>query len=151
MSSTNQEVFRQFVKLYWNLSRDMNYIWKDIFNRQFPGSQSHILFLLERNGPKRMSEAAELLHLTPGAVTTASDKLIENGYIARIRDEQDRRVVYLEMTNKGREAITELQEEGRMAMKKVFSHLSDRDLEFFMETFEQAIQNINDLRKEYDT
>ncbi|MED4203627.1 MarR family transcriptional regulator [Neobacillus mesonae] len=151
MSSTNHEIFRQFVKLYWNLSRDMNYIWKDIFNRQFPGSQSHILFLLERNGPKKMSEVAELLHLTPGAVTTASDKLIEHGYIARIRDEQDRRVVYLDMTNKGREAITELQEEGRMAMKKVFSHLSDKDLEFFMGTFEQAIQNISDLRKEYDT
>ncbi|AZU64292.1 MarR family winged helix-turn-helix transcriptional regulator [Neobacillus mesonae] len=151
MSSTNHEIFRQFVKLYWNLSRDMNYIWKDIFNRQFPGSQSHILFLLERNGPKKMSEVAELLHLTPGAVTTASDKLIEHGYIARIRDEQDRRVVYLEMTGKGREAITELQEEGRMAMKKVFSHLSDKDLEFLMGTFEQAIQNISDLRKEYDT
>lgn len=138
------------MRLYWDLSRDMSYFWKEIFTRRFPGSQSTILFLLERNGRKRMSELADSLHLTPGAVTTASDKLIENGFIARIRDEQDRRVVYLEMTDKGKKALTELQNEGRKAMKAVFSDLSEADLEFLIRTFEQASHNINNIRKEYD-
>lgn len=135
------------MRLYWNLSKDMTYIWKGIFTRRFPGSQSNILFLLERNGRKRMSELADSLHLTPGAVTTASDKLIENGYIARIRDEQDRRVVYLEMTDKGRTALTELQNEGRKAMKLVFSHLSESELEHLIKTFEQASKNVNNIQK----
>lgn len=148
MSSQNQELYLQFEKLYWNISKKMSYLWKDIFEQQFPGSQSHILFLLERRGSMKMSELAESLHLTPGAVTTASDKLIENGYITRVRDEQDRRVVYLQMTNKGKEVLTALQKEGRKLMKLVFNDLSEQDLYFLISTFEQAEENINKLRKE---
>lgn len=96
--------------------------------RQFPGSQSHILFLLERDSSTRMSTLADLLHLTPGAVTTAADKLILNEYIARSRDAKDRRVIHLEITYKGKEILRELQEEGREAMQSVFSHLSEVDL-----------------------
>lgn len=150
MPLSSQTLFPEFEKLYWNLSRDMGFVWKKIFEQRFPGSQSYILFSLERSGPKRMSELAELLHLTAGAVTIASDKLIENEYIARIRDEKDRRVVRLEMTTKGSKALTELQNEGRKAMKLVFSHLSETDLEFLINTFKQAAENLNDMRREYE-
>lgn len=150
MSLPSEKTFSQFEKLYWKLSKNMSYIWKGIFEQRFPGSQSHLLFLLERSGPKKMSELADSLHLTPGAVTIASEKLIDNGYIARIRDEKDRRVVFLEMTIKGREALAEVQNEGRKAMKLVFSHLSETDVDFLIGTFEQAVKNIDDLRKGND-
>ncbi|MDY0407953.1 MarR family winged helix-turn-helix transcriptional regulator [Virgibacillus soli] len=147
MNKQNEELFIKFHKLYWNLSRNMTYFWKDVFKNHFPGSQSDILFLLERSGPKRMSELADLLYLTPGAVTTSSNKLIENGYVSRYRDQDDRRVVYLEMTEKGKQMMTELQNEGRKSMKVVFNHLSNEDLEFFINMIEEASTNINNLRK----
>lgn len=148
MSKSNHEQHTKFMRLYWNLSRNMSYIWKEIFARRFPGSQSDILFLLGRYGRKRMSEIADSLLLTPGAVTTASDKLITNGYIARFRDEKDRRVVYLEMTDKGRDTLTELQNEGRKAMKSVFSHLSESELDLLIKIFEQASVNVKNIQKE---
>lgn len=148
MTSSNQELFLSFEKLYWQLTRGMGYQWKLIFEGRFPGSQSHILLLLDRNGRMRMTELAESLHLTPGAMTSASYKLIENGFISRINDEKDRRVVYLEMTTKGKEALSELQHEGRKIMKDVFSHLSDSDLAFLVYKFEQASLNIKHIGKE---
>lgn len=148
MSVDNQQLFVQFEKLYWNLSKNMSYLWKGVFEERFPGSQSHILLLLERKGKSKMSEVAEALHLTPGAVTTASDKLIENGYITRVRDEQDRRVVYLDMTKEGKELLATLQNEARKVMQLVFADLSETDLNFLISTFEQAEKNIKGLRKE---
>src|SRR5699024_10367341 len=107
----------------------VEYLWKDIYQQTFPGSQSYIMFLLQQNGPKKMSELADDLHITAGAITTASDHLIEHGYIARIRDEVDRRVVRLELTKKGTETLSQLQNEGRKIMKTVFTDLSDTELE----------------------
>src|SRR5690625_4578713 len=120
--------FEEFERLFWQLSREMGYQWRKIYNDTFPGSQSHILFLLERKGPQKMSELAETLHLTPGAVTTASDRLIDQGYIARTRDKTDRRVTHLEMTQKGKQILNELQNQGRKIMKSVFKDISNEDL-----------------------
>src|SRR5690625_5359629 len=99
--------FEEFERLFWQLSREMGYQWRKIYNDTFPGSQSHILFLIERKGPQKMSELAETLHLTPGAVTTASDRLIYQGYIARNSDAADRRVSRLDLTDKGKEKLNE--------------------------------------------
>lgn len=150
MSSREYERFSQFQRLYWDISRNMSFVWREIYEKEFPGSQSHILFLLERNGSTKMSKLAELLYLTPGAVTTAADKLILNEYIARTRDENDRRVIRLEITDKGKEALRDLQEKGREAMSAVFSHLSDEDLDYFISKLDQASQNIERVRKEID-
>jgi len=145
-----QGAFNEFERLFWQLSREMGYQWRKVYDDTFPGSQSHILFLLERNGPQRMSELAEILHLTPGAVTTASDRLIDEGYIARISDKTDRRVARLEMTHKGKETLNELQNKGRKIMKLVFNDISDKDLEKLNDIFKQATINIDKIGEEYN-
>lgn len=145
-----QQLFSRFEELYWQVSRNMGYIWKKIFEERFPGSQAYIIFLLEKNGQQKMSELADSLRLTPGAVTTASDKLIENDYIARVRDEKDRRVVYLEITEKGQETLEALRIKGRKAMKNVFNNLSETELQSLVEIFEQAAGNLNKIKEEHD-
>lgn len=140
-----QSDFQEFERLFWLVSREMGYQWRKIYDETFPGSQSHILFYLERNGPAKMSELAGVLHLTPGAVTTASDQLIEHEYIGRTRDEQDRRIVYLELTNKGEKTLNKLQNEGRKIMKLVFNDISDTNLEMMNKIFKQATKNIDNI------
>lgn len=140
--------FEEFERLFWQLSREMGYQWRKIYNDTFPGSQSHILFLLERKGPQKMSELAETLHLTPGAVTTASDRLIDHSYIARISDAADRRVSRLELTQKGKEKLNELQNQGRKIMKSVFKDISNEDLGKMNDIFKQATINIEKIGEE---
>jgi len=137
--------FRDFEKLFWQLSRKMEYVWKDVYTQSFPGSQSHIMYLLQQSGPKKMSELAEALHLTAGAVTTASDHLIDHGYIARERDKKDRRVVYLHMNKKGTKTLEALKKEGRKKMKYVFQDISEEDLDRMITIFKQASFHIGNL------
>src|SRR5699024_10990150 len=100
---------------------------------------------LERKGPQKMSELAETLHLTPGAVTTASDRLIYQGYIARISDAADRRVSRLDLTQKGKEKLNELQNQGRKIMKSVFKDIQKEDLGKMNHIFKQATKNIDKI------
>nr|WP_285851220.1 MarR family transcriptional regulator [Sporosarcina aquimarina] len=121
-------------------------MWKQIFESHLPGSQSHLVFTLARKGPLKMSELAQILGLTAGAVTSASDKLIDHGYVTRIRDEKDRRIVYLGITDEGREMLQQLREVGRTKMTEAFSHLTEDQLPMILEIFEQAAGNISNMK-----
>ncbi|MCS4585929.1 MarR family transcriptional regulator [Clostridium perfringens] len=50
---------------------------------------------------RTMSEVALDLKITVGTLTTAINKLIKKGYVNRRRIEEDRRVVMIELTEKG--------------------------------------------------
>lgn len=49
-----------------------------------------------------MSEVAQDLKITVGTLTTAINKLIKKGYVERSRIEEDRRVVLIALTKKGK-------------------------------------------------
>lgn len=144
----NHANFGRFEELFWQVTKNMGSIWKEIFDESLPGSQSHILFLLERKKtPLRMSEIAEMLRLTPGAVTSASDKLLSHGYLTRVRSDEDRRVVSIDITDSGKESLSELRKKGRGKMKKVFKDLTDQELDLLIDIFERAAVNIDKIRE----
>lgn len=59
---------------------------------------------LEENGRSTMSQTAQRLSISVGALTTAVNVLVTKGYLERNSSETDRRVVKLSLTEKGREA-----------------------------------------------
>ena len=48
------------------------------------------------------SEVAKRLNITAGTLTAATNNLVKKGYVERFRDEEDRRLVKLGLTKKGR-------------------------------------------------
>lgn len=56
------------------------------------------LSLLGRRGPMTAGRLASEVGLTTGAATTAIDRLVRQGYVDRVRDDQDRRRITIEIT-----------------------------------------------------
>ena len=56
------------------------------------------LNIIENNGPMTAGRLAELSGLTTAAVTSVLDRLERAGYARRVRDQQDRRQVRVEVT-----------------------------------------------------
>ena len=52
-----------------------------------------------------MSTIAKKLNITVGSLTTSMNSLVKKGYAVRERSEQDRRVVFIHLTLKGRKAF----------------------------------------------
>src|SRR5699024_5115631 len=105
----------------------------------------HIMFTRQKNGAQKMSELADDLHITAGAGRSASNHLIEHGYIVRVWDEQDRRIVRLDLTEKGSKTVKELQAEGQKIIKSVFHGIADHDLKTLHTAFEKATNNIDNM------
>lgn len=137
------EDFQTFEMLFWQVSLKMENIWRDIYAKTFPGSQSHIMHMLDKEGPLKMSELASALHITAGAVTTAATLLIEQNYITRLHNDKDRRVIRLALTDKGRKTLAVLQKEGRDMMQYVFQDLSDSELQKLIKIFQRTSNHMN--------
>lgn len=57
-----------------------------------------------------MSRLGSLLQVHPTSVTSAVDRLVAQGYVERVRSDEDKRVVRAVLTDAGREAVEEATE-----------------------------------------
>lgn len=73
-------------------------------------SQNQLILLLQlkSNNGMKATEIAEFFSVTPGAVTSMCDKLEKLELVERIREQEDRRVVKMALTNSGELKVQDL-------------------------------------------
>lgn len=76
---------------------------------------------------ERMTNLAKRLRLTVGTLTTTIDRLVQKGYVVRQRIDEDRRVVEIALSDKGKEAYDQIAEAKKITAHKIFSRLNDED------------------------
>jgi DNA-binding MarR family transcriptional regulator len=88
-----------------------------------------------------LTELARELDLTKPTVTVLADKLVEKGYIKRVKSDQDRRSMHLHIDKKGTkiEALREIAYE-RMA-EKISSGLSETETAILTELLRKIVVN----------
>ena len=64
----------------------------------------HIIEAIGEEKPKNMSSVAKIMSVTVGTLTIAINSLVKKGYVHRERSEEDRRVVLISLTEKGKKA-----------------------------------------------
>lgn len=68
-------------------------------------SEVHTLENIQKSESKTMSDVAKRSLVTSGTLTVAVNRLEEKGYIKRVRDEHDRRIIRLALTKKADAAL----------------------------------------------
>lgn len=110
------------------------------------GPQAFILEKLQLKGQQRVSDLAEMLSITPAAVTSLCDKLVAGQHARRKRTEKDRRIVYLEITPKGFETLQTVQKLRKEIMAMFCEGLSTEDIEHLIRIHHQILANIDKQR-----
>lgn len=64
-------------------------------------TEVHTIEAIGRVEEKTMSTVAEALEITVGTLTTAVNKLVKKNLVTRMRDESDRRIVLIRLTEEG--------------------------------------------------
>ena len=89
--------------------------------------QVAVLAAMKSRGPLRPSEFASILERSPNSMSMIIDRMVKAGLVRRTRDRKDRRVVFVSMTDKGREAVEPAVPTGWQFIHKVVSPLSYDD------------------------
>ena len=92
------------------------------------------------------SKVSKELMVTLGTVTTSLNNLERKGYVERIRSDQDRRVVYLHLTQKGR-LVHRLHRRFHKAMvEKIIDGMSSEEIEVMGRGLTNLYQFLEDLK-----
>jgi len=95
-------------ELLVSLFKDINEIEeKAIQTEEFQGITTNDVHVMEAIGvgeAKNMSTVAKALSVTMGTLTISVNSLVKKGYVQRIRSDEDRRVVLVSLTDRGRDA-----------------------------------------------
>lgn len=93
--------------------------FKDITNNDM-----HVIEAIGIGAPKNMSSIARELSVTVGTLTIAMNSLVKKGYVVRERGLEDRRIVYISLSDKGRKAY---EHHARFHQDMIASIISDMD------------------------
>lgn len=124
-----------------HLYRRMAVAWNKFDEKGMTAPQGYVLEKLEQEGPLKVSQMAEALSYTAGAITTLSDKLIASGYVKRDRDDVDRRVVYLSITEEGRNILGAIRIQRRANIDAFFGGLPDEDIQHLIRIYKDILAN----------
>jgi len=90
-------------------------------------SQFSILRAIGKFGPMPMNKLGEHMLVAPANITGLVDRLERKGYVERRRDRRDRRLLKIELTERGRRIHDKVIEQFWTYVRNVFSSLSENE------------------------
>jgi len=104
----------------------------EITNPQF-----NALLVLREHPGITMGEICEKLFLACSTATDLIDRMEKSGYLNRKRDPQDRRVIRLSITEKGKQVIAEVIAARRRYVASILKQLTEEETEQLAESLER--------------
>ncbi|SES92994.1 MarR family winged helix-turn-helix transcriptional regulator [Anaerobranca gottschalkii] len=141
--------YSQYVEEIETLIRKVSFVIKcrgrDILsNFDITPPQFNALLLLYEYGDMTIGELGNRMYLASSTATDLIDRMERNGLVERVRDEKDRRVVRLHMTEKGQQMILEVLESRKRYLDELLTKVNIEDQEKLV----SSLSKIYDLMKD---
>lgn len=92
-------------------------------------AQLKSLLFIASKGKTNFKKIAEALGVTPPNITGIIDRLVEQGLVSRTENSEDRRIMLLEVTEKGQHLLTNLKENRVIFFRQVLSRMKQDELQ----------------------
>jgi DNA-binding MarR family transcriptional regulator len=90
-------------------------------------AQVHVLHAVRRLGRVSGRQLASELGVSPAAVVPVCDRLAQQGWIERARDENDRRIIWLQLTPSGLELVDGFAGRGKARLTSALLRMTEED------------------------
>jgi DNA-binding MarR family transcriptional regulator len=132
---------KELVDHYINLSFSVNNIAEGLVKEQIgsdlTNDQHYTLRYINKVGTCTSSELAEVFDVKKSAITAIISRMWEKGLIQRTRDENDRRVVYLTLTEKGSDLFKTTEEKIQALVESFITRFEQDEIVQFLNTYEK--------------
>ena len=108
-------------------------------------TEMHTIEAIGMYKKKTSSEVAKEMSITVGTLTVAINNLVKKGYVERLRSEDDRRVVKLGLTKKGKLLFRVHQHFHREMVKNILKGMEQEEEQALL----RALKNLHDFLQEY--
>jgi DNA-binding MarR family transcriptional regulator len=104
------------------------------------GPQLWVLKTVFKNGSLPLGELSQKMYLHPSTITGVVDRLEKKGYVSRDRDRQDRRVVMVQLTPKGKRLVKRAPNPVQGKMIHGLRQLRKKKLDFILESVQTLVE-----------
>lgn len=132
------------VRLFRNINAIEESVIKQNEYQNITTNDMHVIEAIGMREPKNMTAVARSLMVTTGTLTIAVNGLVKKGFVERSRSEEDRRVVLVSLTDKGRKAYVSHQRFHEEMVEAVTDELSDAE----QIVLEKALSRLNRFFRE---
>lgn len=101
------------------------------------------LEFLAQHGGSPMHALAGALNISRPAATGLISRLIAQGLAARLHDTQDRRIVRVSVTPKGRRILQNIWDQKRRAIAQVFGKLPPKDRAQYLSILDRVVRTLS--------
>ncbi|MFQ9704328.1 MarR family winged helix-turn-helix transcriptional regulator [Enterocloster clostridioformis] len=133
MKGRNVGAYETLNEVLVSLFRDVNDIeQKAIIISEFSditNNDMHVIDAIGIDRPKNMSSIARELSVTVGTLTISVNSLVKKGYVVRNRSSEDRRVVFISLSEKGVKAYYHHKKFHEQMIDSVVKELTEEELE----------------------
>jgi DNA-binding MarR family transcriptional regulator len=109
-------------------------------------TQLFVLASLNRHGQMKMSDLSERLGLTNSTTSGIVDRLVKMGLVCRNRSEQDRRVVYVALTDVSQRFAGGIEARIDQLVLELFGSASEADLQCIIQGLKRLDAIIDDVQ-----
>lgn len=135
-----EEILRELFSTMARMKRTMHHRFQSGFEKLgVSPSQADLLMHIYKSQPLSHKALADILGLTPGAVSQLLEGLDRSGYIIRTADPGDRRVSYLSISRSGKRKIDEFSRLREQLFTAAFSTLTDEELAIYLQVQQKMI------------
>lgn len=140
-SKYNLKLFVVFCKTFATVS---DVAKKDIKTYGLSLSEFGAIELLYHKGPQTVQDIGRKVLLTSGSMTYVVDQLVKKELVIRNSCENDRRITYVALSNKGRLLLDEIFPLHEQQIAEIFSSLTENEIISLTENLKRISKSISD-------
>lgn len=144
------EIHEQVLMQLRRIARAMDVYSKQLQKSGVTSSQLAVLRTLAAKGPMTANRLSKAVELSQGTVTTVLDRLDQKGLVQRSRREDDKRQVWVSLTDSGGVAFQDAPSPLHLEFLRGFSQLQDWEQTMILSSLQRvaALMDIKPVQKQ---
>ncbi|TBL80000.1 MarR family winged helix-turn-helix transcriptional regulator [Paenibacillus thalictri] len=136
--------FEKLERMQRRIHRKFLSEWNAISPMKLTIHQAIVLQTLARGGLHTVTELADIVCISCGGLTILCDKLEEKGLVVRVRDETDRRLVNMQITDQGRKLVQSIVGLKGELVERMLDGLSTQDMSTLDSIYTKVLRNLGE-------
>ncbi|NGZ75564.1 MarR family winged helix-turn-helix transcriptional regulator [Saccharibacillus alkalitolerans] len=132
-----KQLIDRFLGSWLSIEREFGALVRSQMQEDMTSDQYYLLQTIIQRGPCTSSELADAFKVVKSSITAIVTRLVDRGLIERTRNEQDRREVYLTLTERGREMAVQAEQRITESFAKYLKHFSEDEVETVLAAFDR--------------
>jgi MarR family 2-MHQ and catechol resistance regulon transcriptional repressor len=136
--------------LVWRKAHEAasDYLYRGIEETGISDTDFRVLEALLHKGPLPVNTIGPKVHLTPGSISVAIDRLLEKGLVTRVESADDRRVRIVALTKSGKDLVVPIFRKHAAEIGRVFADANPKELQILEKVLKKAGKRARALAEE---